>query len=229
MRVVYGLTLATAIALAAPTMLAQQDMAMKVSGGITAPGWTGKVDASRENGSLTINDLKFAPEKGGFHITTGPSATFWNPKNMVSGNYTVKATFAEPAFMGRNSHPHPYGIMIAGNDLDTPNASMLYCAAYGDGRFIVRGFGPAAFQMNGRGEANGAIKKVDKGQPVTQEVAMSVAGDKVSCSVNGTVVGTYDKAALVAAGKLKSTDGIAGLRFGHNTEAMVTGWSVTKQ
>jgi hypothetical protein len=33
--------------------------------------------------------------------------------------------------------------------------SYLYCAAYGNGRFIVRGFGPGAFQMNGfQGDAN---------------------------------------------------------------------------
>ena len=230
MRVVYGLTLAAAIAVAAPTMMAQQaDMATKVSGGITVPGWTGKADATKENAGLTINDLKFAPVQGGFHITTGPSATFWHPKNVVAGNYTVKATFAEPAFMARMNHPHPYGIMIAGNDLGTDNMSLLYCAAYGNGRFIVRGFGPTSFMMNARGEANPAIKTVEKGQPVTQEIAMSVAGDKVTCSVNGTVVGTYAKADLVAAGKLKSTDGIAGLRFGHNTEAVVTGWSITKQ
>jgi hypothetical protein len=38
----------------------------------------------------------------------------------------------------------------------------------------------------------------------------------------------YDKAALVAAGKLKSTDGIYGIRFAHNTEALVTGLAVAK-
>ena len=53
---------------------------------------------------------------------------------------------------------------------------------------------------------------------------MSVKGDKVECSVNGTVVGSYDKAAVVGAGKLKSTDGVYGLRFGHNTEVIVTGF-----
>ena len=47
---------------------------------------------------------------------------------------------------------------------------------------------------------------------------MSVKGDKVECSINGTVVGTYDKAAVVGAGKLKSTDGVYGIRFAHNTE-----------
>ena len=43
------------------------------------------------------------------------------------------------------------------------------------------------------------------------------------------MVGTYTKADLVAAGKLKSTDGVYGIRFGHNTEATVTGLTMTKQ
>ena len=57
---------------------------------------------------------------------------------------------------------------------------------------------------------------------------MSVKGDRVECSINGTVVAGYDKAALVAAGKLKSTDGVYGIRFAHNTEALVTGLAMTK-
>jgi hypothetical protein len=63
---------------------------------------------------------------------------------------------------------------------------------------------------------------------VTQEIALSVKGDRVECSINGTAVAGYNKAALVTAGKLKSTDGVYGLRFAHNTEVMVTGFSVLK-
>jgi hypothetical protein len=155
---------------------------------------------------------------------------YWNPANKATGDYTVKATFTEEKFMGLNDHPHPYGIVIAGNDLGTDQQSLLYCAAYGTGQFIVRGFGPAAFRMNGgRGEANDAVHKAaGPGQPVTQEIAVSVKGDKVECAINGTVVGTYAKADLVGAGKLKSTDGVYGLRFGHNTEAKVAGLTMTK-
>ena len=74
----------------------------------------------------------------------------------------------------------------------------------------MRGFGPAPFALNGgRGEPNAAVKKAaGPGEPVTQEIALSVKGDKVECAINGTVVGSYDKAAVVTAGKLKSTDGI---------------------
>jgi hypothetical protein len=46
--------------------------------------------------------------------------------------------------------------------------------------------------------------------------------------INNKVVGSYDKSALVAPGKLKSTDGIYGIRFAHNTDATVTGLKVTK-
>ena len=57
---------------------------------------------------------------------------------------------------------------------------------------------------------------------------MSVKGDRVECSINGTVVAGYDKPALVAAGKLKSTDGVYGIRMAHNTEAIVSGFTMTK-
>jgi hypothetical protein len=84
--------------------------------------------------------------------------------------------------------------------------------------------------MNGRrGEANDAVHKAaGPGEPVTQTIALSVKGDKVSCSINGTVVGTYNKSDVVTTGKLKSTDGIYGIRFAHNTDAVVTDLKVTK-
>jgi hypothetical protein len=63
---------------------------------------------------------------------------------------------------------------------------------------------------------------------VTQEIAMSVRGDKVECAINGSVVWSGEKSALVTAGRLKSTDGAYGIRFGHNTEARVTGLTVVK-
>jgi len=85
--------------------------------------------------------------------------------------------------------------------------------------------------MNGpRGAADAAVNKAaGPGEPVTQEIAMSVKGGKVECSINNKVVASYDKADLVAPGKLKSTDGVYGIRFAHNTEAIVTGLQVIKQ
>lgn len=199
-------------------------------GGISVSGWTGQIDAKETAAGLTLNSAKLDKEGDGLHVVTGPAVTYWNPKNTASGDYTVKATFKEPKYMSLNSHPHPYGIMIAGNDLGTDKQSYLYCAAYGNGRFIVRGFGPEPFQVNGPKPTDSPAvnKAAGTGEPVTQDIALSVKGDKVECSINNQVVGSYDKSALVTAGKLKSTDGVYGVRFAHNTEVFVTGLKVSK-
>jgi hypothetical protein len=211
----------------------QDETSRKVEGGgISVPGWMGKVDASEAAQGKTVDDAKFAAEGKSFHIITGPAITYWNPASTQSGGYTVKATFTEPKYMNLNSHPHPYGIVVAGNELGTAQQSYLYCAAYGNGNFIVRGFGPEPFQMNGRrGEANAAVHKAAaQNEPVSQDIAVSVGSDgKVTCNINGTDVASYDKASVVTAGKLKSTDGAYGLRFAHNTDVIVSGLTVTKQ
>lgn len=190
------------------------------NGGISVAGWMGMADRN-----APIANTKFAAEPGGgFHITTGPAAEYWNPANKASGNYTVKATFSEPKYMNLNNHPHPYGIFIAGNDVGTDKQSLLYCEAYGDGTFIVRGFGPASFKLTGP-EANAAVHKAaGQNEPVTQEIAMSVKGDKVECAINGTTVASFDKSQVVGPGKLSSLDGVYGIRSAHNTEVIVTGF-----
>jgi len=193
-------------------------------------GWTGKIDAQEAGRGMALDDASLMSEGGVLHVKTGPAVTYWNSANTASGNYTVSATFHEPEYMSLNDHPHPYGIVIGGNDLGSDQQSYLYCAAYGSGTFIVRGFGPEPFQMNGRrAQENAAINKAAApGQPVTQEIAVSVTADAVSCAINGTVVATYPMAELVTAGKMTSTNGVYGIRFAHNTEATVTGLKVTR-
>lgn len=209
---------------------AQEESRSVAGGGISIPGWTGKIDASAAKRGSTIKDAKLSKDGDALHVTTGPAVAYWNPSDKASGDYTVSATFAEPKYMSLNDHPHPYGVFIGGNDMGTDQQTYLYCAAYGNGSFIVRGFGPNAFQMNGReGASNAAVHKAPgKDQPVTQMIAMSVKGDKVSCSINRTEVASYTKSEIVTSGKLKSTDGVYGIRFAHNTEGMVTDLKVTK-
>ena len=140
--------LVLAVSVVAATFLhAQQGDPDRVipGGGIHVQGWMGGIDAASTAQGRVLNDARFAQEGTALHVTTGPAATFWNPVNTVSGDYTVKATFLEPKFMNLNSHPHSYG-----------------------------------------------------------------------------------KAQLVGAGKLQSTDGMYGIRFTHNVEAVITGFGVTK-
>jgi hypothetical protein len=230
MRRIYTLLPVAALVTAACTSKAQNETSRQVAnGGVSVAGWTGQIDANEASRGQTLANAKIEKTGNDLHVTTGPAVAYWNPANTASGDYTVKATFTEPKYMNLNDHPHPYGVFIGGNDLGTPNQSYLYCAAYGNGRYIVRGFGPQAFKLNAGGDANAAVHKAAAtGSPVTQDIALSVKGDKVSCAINGTVVATYNKADVVGAGKLKSTDGVYGIRFSHNTEGTVSGLTVTK-
>jgi hypothetical protein len=234
MRRTYGFVLAAAAITMVPALGMAQAMneeSRKVAGGgISVPGWSGKIDAKEAAAGLKLDNSKLAKMGDALHVTTGPAVTYWNSSNKAAGDYTVKATFREEKYMSLNSHPHPYGIVIAANDMGTAQESFLYCAAYGNGSFIVRGFGPAPFQLNGaRPTMHPSVNKAaGTGQSVTQEIAVQVKGGKVDCLINGTSVASYNKADVVSAGKLKSTDGVFGIRFAHNTDAMVTGLTMTK-
>lgn len=232
MHRINGFAAAAAIALtgAASAAHAQDTSRTVVDGGVHVAGWTGRVDANEERRGGTLAGARLAGTPDSLHATTGPALAYWHADNVASGDYTVTATFREPKYMALNDHPHPYGLFIAGSDMGSAEQRYLYCAAYGNGNFIVRGFGPAPFQLNGRrGGANEAVRKAaGPGEAVTQEIALSVKGDRVECAINGTVVGSYPKAEVLGDAKLASTDGVYGIRLGHNTEAIVTGLTVTK-
>ena len=108
------------------SVLAQHEEAPSkavTDGGILVKGWTGQIDDKEKTAGMTLNSAKLAKEGSGLRITTGPAVTYWNPKNTAKGDYTVSATFNEAKYMSLNDHPHPYGIMIAGNNLGTANQS----------------------------------------------------------------------------------------------------------
>jgi hypothetical protein len=203
-----------------------QDTAKKVAnGGIHGAGWQGRPDA----GTGTVNDASLDVKGSDIEIHTGPAMLYWNPANKGTGDFTVSATFSEPKYMSANDHPHPYGVFIGGSGLDGDKTNALYCAAYGRGTFIVREFTPAPVNINGRGAANDAVHKAAApGQAVEQTIAMSVKGNRVTCSINGTEVAGYDKSEVTGAGKIASTDGIVGIRVAHNVDVTVKDFKITK-
>lgn len=215
----------------APISTQAQDASSAVKdGGVFVKGWTGQIDANEIKNGQKLEGSRLSEKDGVLHVTTGPTVSYWQSEKKANGSYMVMATFTEPKFKNLSGHSHPYGLFIGGNDMGTEKQSLLYCMAYGNGNFIVRGFSPEPFRMSGdRPQANDAINKASAdGASVTQEIAISVTSDTVSCSINGAVVGSYPKSEVVGTDKLKSTDGAFGIRFGHNVEGTVAGFHMMK-
>jgi hypothetical protein len=230
MRVFCRTALVIGVAVLAPGLLSagQQDADRAVAGGgITAAGWKGEVDGQSASQGRSIKDSKFEQKGDTYHLAIGPAAVYWNPSNTASGDYTVKATFTEAKMT--SGHPHPMGLFIGGSKLGTPDQALMYCTAYRDGTFIVRRFNGKDVTNIARKTPNAAIKKASSpDESVTQEVAWVVKGGKAECQINGATVASYDKAEIVGAGKLESTDGIYGIRVSHNMDLTVSNLKMTK-
>jgi len=201
---------------------AKDDPTKKVAGGgVMVKGWMGRVDKQADK----LDDVKFESMGTGFHITGGPWAIFWNPENVATGNYTVKATLTKTK---ATPHPESYGLFIGGTKLDQPEQNYLYCVVFGNGMYsVIHRYGGETHTLRAR-TADPAVTTAGENGSAKDDVAITVASDKVSCSVNGKEVFSMPKADAIGAGKLESTDGIYGLRASHNLSIHVSNFGMTK-
>jgi hypothetical protein len=218
--IVAGLLIVSLAPAASRAQSADPDKNVK-DGGILVKGWSGRTDKKEQD----IKNAKFVDMGGGFHVTAGPPAIYWNSANKATGNYTAKATFTQTK---APAHPEAYGLFIGGTKLDTDNQNYLYCAVFGTGIFSIKHrYGNEVHTLVER-KPSDAIKKADSTGKATNEVAWKVSNDKVACLINGTEVQSFPKADLIGTGKLESTDGVYGLRVNHNLDVHVSGFGMTK-
>ena len=192
-----------------------------VAGGVLVKGWVGRTDRPNQD----IKNAKFADMGGGFHVTSGPAAIYWNPANVAKGNYTVKASFTQTK---APTHPEAYGLFIGGSKLNDDGQNYLYCIVRGDGKYMIKHRYGSELHTLADWTDNAAVKKQDEAGKATNEIAWKVGADKVSCAVNGTDVQTFNRADLTGAGKLEALDGVYGIRVNHNLDVHISGFGLAK-
>jgi len=181
-------------------------------GGVTMNGWHGKTDSGRAD----INDLSFREMGGGFHVTTGPHAIFWNPSNTGSGTYTLSATFTQTK---ASSHPNSFGLFFGGEDLDGDGQAYTYFLIREDGQFLLKKrMGGDTENLAGGWAAHSAVNALDGGR-MTNTLSVEVGASNVRFLSNGTEVASVPKAGL-------SVDGVAGVRFSHQLDVHVSDFMV---
>ena len=205
------LLLVLVIALAAP-LAAQAPAGLKV-----------RVDQSTDaQDPDNTPELKVTAMGKGFHVIGGPAGTFWDPKNMATGNYTVRATFN---LMEPSNHTNYYGLIFGGAGLEGPNQTYTYFIVAQNGQFQIRtrtGNNVVSVHPAGRGgAAHQAIQRPGANGQSTNVLEVRVAADTVSYVVNGMIVHTTPRSAV-------KTDGLVGVRVNHVLNVHVDGFTVTK-
>jgi hypothetical protein len=185
-----------------------------------APGWKQRIDRSTSaTDPDPAGEVKFMAMAGGFHAANPQAAIFWNPKNVATGNYTLKATFAQNQ---RSSHTNYLGLLFGGKDLDMPTQSYTYFTVAQNGTWLVKQRNGEATKDIVARAANPAIVQLDASGKATNTLEVRVTADKIDYVVNGTVVGSSPKTGI-------TTDGIYGFRINHALpEVMITGLALSR-
>jgi hypothetical protein len=185
------------------------------------PGWTVRVDRSQSASDPdNTPNLKFATMGKGFHVTSGPAGTFWNPANSATGNYTATATFT---LMKPSGHTNYYGLVIGGNDMGGPKQSYIYFMVAQDGTYLVKHrIGEETHDIKGY-TPHEAVRKPGADGRSTNALEVRVTADNIAYVVNGTVVQTTPKTGMTA-----RTDGIVGVRVNHLLDVHIEGFTVKK-
>jgi hypothetical protein len=194
------------------------------TGGVTAAGWTGRIDPQSEKQGRKITDAKFVDMGKGFHVTSGPAAVYWNSANTPSGNYSVTATFTQTKAA---AHPEGYGLVTGGHDLTAPNQSYGYFLVRQDGKFLInhRADDSTVHKIVPWTE-NAAINKIPEGGKVTNTLRIDFTPTDVLFLVNGTEVHRLPRATIDGPTHAGST-GVVGTRVNHNLDVHIDGFSVT--
>ena len=199
----------------------ENDPTHKVAGGVTVPGWTGRIDPQGERRGMKIEDAKFAPMGSGIHVTSGPAAIYWNPKNAASGEYTVSATFTQEK---KPMHPEAYGLFIGGQNLKDSAQSYVYFETRGDGKYLINHrAGNDVHKIIDWTETD-ATNKEDASGKSTNELAIRVTKDSVDFLANGKLVKGFSKAEM----HNFAADGQTGIRVNHNLDVHVANFQVKK-
>lgn len=182
-------------------------------------GWRIRIDHSQnaEDPDDTPN-LKFMAMGEGFHVTSGPAATLWNPANVASGNFTLNATFN---LMKPSGHTNYYGLVLGGADLEAPSQNYIYFLVAQNGGYLVAHRAGEEVHYLQRA-MHDAVRKPGADGRSTNALEVRVAADNISYVVNGTVVHTTPKTGMTA-----KTDGIVGVRVNHLLDVQIDGFQLS--
>ncbi len=188
-------------------MTGDPDSAAQGGTGVPA-GFIGRTDTENQQ----ITDVRYTNENGAWLIRTGPHHIVYSPRNTASGAYRVATTIDQ---VEAPTHPESFGVFFGGTALDQPGIKYSYFMVRGTGEYLVKTRDGAGTKNVVAWKAAEGIPKADASGKASYKLAVNVGSDSVRFMVNEKQVGSVAKGAV-------QTDGIAGIRVGHNLHVKAT-------
>jgi hypothetical protein len=215
-----GMIVAASPLLAQARQQAVSDPTRKVAGGNVPAGWEIRLD-DKDTGRYTTNDTKFVAMGPGYHVTSGPAALYYNPKDaQPNAPYVVSATFTQTK---APTHPEAYGVFIGGQNLpESSEQTYVYFLVRGNGQYLINHRAGTEVHKIVNWTPSAAVKQQDEAGKATNEVAIAVGADSVRFLVNGQAVHAISRQ------EITDVSGDVGLRVNHNLDVHVANFGVKK-
>lgn len=181
--------------------------------GTLPDGWKARPD----DPSATPDSLHVAAEKDSLTFTSGPAAIYYKPDAKAEKGYTVSAAFSQ---LKPTPQPQPYGLFVAGADLDKDTRRYTALMIRADGQYQISTWSGA---------------KPTVVVPWTRAAAM--ADPKGVKTSNTLTIRALDNAVHFLIGEREvhqmprakaGGDGIAGIRIGNGLNVQVDKFDVKK-
>lgn len=184
------------------------------AGGQMPEGWQGRVDRESQN----LADVRFMTMGDAFHVITGPHVILWQPDHTASGQFRASVTYTQRRAPER---PESYGLLVGGTDLDAPDQDYLYFMIRHDGRYLIRHRMGDEVHTLAEWTESPAVRRATADASAENTLAIEARADRVHFIVNGTTVQSFDRVPML------NTDGIVGVRVGHNLDVHFRELTVT--
>ncbi|UCG84835.1 MAG: hypothetical protein JSW71_12840 [Gemmatimonadota bacterium] len=165
----------------------------------------------------TSDSVYFVTMTPGWHLTTGPSAIFYNPSTTAAGEYRVSSEI----YLFPGDRREGFGLFIGGTDLEGEGQSYLYFLIRKDGRYIVKRRNGVETPTITPWTEHPAIVRQSGDQQAKNVLEIDVGPERLTFYVNGETVTSIPRGALL-------TDGVVGLRVNHNLNLHVTSLTITR-
>jgi hypothetical protein len=199
-------------------------LSQQASAPVGAPsGWQWTLDAPARlmNGgrfASTDTTFDFAHMAPGWHITMGPGAALFDPRERAEGRFAVQGEL----ILFPDASTNEYGLFLGGREL--AGAAKQWYA------FVVRADGSAAVMHRAGNETHmvmpwtkyAAVKPRPEGNSVTNIINVRAEPDSIRFLVNGERITAFARAEL-------DVDGPFGFRIGKGVNLHVTNLDVTRR
>lgn len=188
------------------------------------PDWTWVLDAAAQRVDSQLSRarpdtvFRFVMMPPGYHITTGPAATLFDPANHADGIYTLESEL----FLFPDSRDGEFGLFIGGADLETERPRFTAFVARRDGSIAVQRYDGVESTPLVAWARSEALQPPVEGRPAKNVMRVVVEPAAMAFVLNGTEVARVPRDSMAAAG-------VFGFRLGPGVNLHVTTLDFTRR